>query len=56
MGKPILKFVLLVCGLLLLAACASNPPADTVVPMVSPGARAFNPAALLGPERVRVFL
>ncbi|MCK9367453.1 MAG: polysaccharide export protein [Metallibacterium scheffleri] len=53
MGKPILKFVLLVCGLLLLAACASNPPADTVVPMVSPGARAFNPAALLGPEALQ---
>lgn len=50
MGHVILRTALLACGMLLLAACASNPSSNSAVPMVSPGARAFNPAALLGPE------
>ena len=54
MQKP--GIVLAALCALLLAACASSPSAPSVVHTVPAGARAFDPAALLGPEAMQYHL
>lgn len=56
MGKQKPGTVLAALCALLLAACASNPPASSVVHTVPAGAQAFDPAALLGPEAMQYHL
>ena len=56
MGKQKPGTVLAALSALLLAACASNPPASSVVRTEPPGAQAFDPAALLGPEAMQYHL